>query len=104
MNTDNIQPMRDLMVVECAGRKKQTESGILLPNQAIGNNTLSGKVISTGPGDVSDKTGKLTEIDVKVDDVVLFHFNSGILLTEKGVEPLRFLLREEDILAIVDPA
>jgi co-chaperonin GroES (HSP10) len=41
------------------------------------------------------------EIDVKVGDVVLFHVNAGIKVSEHKEVPERFLLREEDILAIV---
>ena len=94
-------PMRDLMVVERFELAKTTASGIILPGAALDTNTAQGRVLSVGPGSTNEKTGEITEIDVKVGDVVLFHVNAGIKVSEHKETPERFLLREEDILAIV---
>ena len=97
-----VTPMRDLMVVEAEPRKETSAGGILLPNAALETNTLTGKVLSVGPGAIDEKTGKLVEVDVKVGDTVLFHSNAGIKVSGEKEEILKFLLREEDILAMVD--
>lgn len=97
-----VKPMRDLMVVERFELKKVTEGGIILPGQTLESNTASGKVLSVGDGAFDEKTKTFTEVDVKVGDIVLFHTNSGIKVSEDKETPERFLLREEDILAIVD--
>lgn len=94
-------PMRDLMVVERFELAKVSQGGILLPNSTLETNTAQGRVLSVGPGLVSDKTGEITEVDLKVGDVVLFHVNAGIKVSEHKAVPEKFLLREEDILAIV---
>lgn len=94
-------PMRDMIVVEKDSRPETTEGGIVLPGKINQEATAKGKVLQVGEGVINDKTGELTEVDVHVGDVVLFHHTSGILLTEKGVLPEQYLLREEDILAIV---
>lgn len=94
-------PMRDLMVVERDEQPAVSEGGILLPNAILESNTARGRVIQRGPGLVNDKTGEFIEIDVQVGDVVLFHANGGIKVSEHKEKPERYLLREEDILAIV---
>lgn len=98
----DVTPMRDLMVVESEEVQKVSQGGILLPGAALESNTRTGRVISVGPGAESEKTGEITEVDVKVGDVVLFHVNSGIKVSGDREKPERFLLREEDILAMVD--
>lgn len=98
----NVQtPMRDMLVVEKEIRRDKTEGGILLPGQIMEAATAQGKVLQVGEGVVNDKTGELVNVDVQVGDIVLFHNTSGIRLTEKGVQPEQYLLREEDVLAIV---
>ena len=97
---NELTPMRDLMVVERFELPKVSQGGIFLPNSVLETNTAQGRVLSVGPGDISPKTGKIMEIDVKVGDVVLFHVTAGIKVSE-AKEPERFLLREEDILAII---
>lgn len=94
-------PMRDLMVVERFEIAKVSQGGILLPGQALESKTAQGRVLAIGPGEVATKTGEIMEIDVKVGDVVLFHVTAGIKVSEDKETPERFLLREEDILAIV---
>lgn len=98
---DNVTPMRDLMVVEREVLKMVSSGGIYLPGKALEGNTARGKVIARGDGSTSDKTGVTTEIDVQVGDTVLFHAGIGIKLSAPKVQPERWLLREEDILAIV---
>ena len=93
-------PMRDLMVVERFEVPKVSEGGILLTGATLSTNTATGKVLAVGPGDTNPTTGEIIEIDVKVGDVVLFHMNAGIKVSEDKETPERFLLREEDILAI----
>lgn len=98
---DNVIPMRDLMVVVKDTQPAVSSGGILLPGAITETNTARGTVISTGPGALKEKTGDVVEIDVRVGDIVLFHNNSGIKVSENKELPERWLLREEDILAIV---
>lgn len=98
---DNVVPMRDLMVVEKVITPPTSAGGIFLPGKVTEGNTCRGTVISRGDGATNEKTGDLIEIDVQVGDVVLFHLNAGIRVSEEKELPERWLLREEDILAIV---
>ena len=95
-------PMRDLMVVERFELVKTTAGGILLPGDALDTNTAKGRVLTVGPGALDPKTGELKEVDVKVGDTVLFHMQAGIKVSDDGETPELFLLREEDILVMID--
>lgn len=95
------QPMRDMLVVERFTPEKVTASGIILPGETLDTNTVRGRVVSVGPGTVNEKTGEIVEIDVKVGDVVLFRSGSGMKVSEPKSEKEQYLLREEDILAIL---
>lgn len=95
------QPLRDMLVVERFNQEKVTAAGIILPGATLETNTATGRVLSVGPGTECDKTGEITEIDVRVGDVVLFHSGAGMKVSEDKALPEQFLLREEDILAII---
>lgn len=95
------KPLRDLMVVERFEKTELTEGGIFLPGQSLESNTVQGIIRSMGGGATNEKTGEFIEIDVKVGDVVLFHANAGIKVSEAREVPERYLIREEDVLAIV---
>lgn len=99
---NNVTPMRDLMVVERFEEQRVSQGGIVLPGASLETNTAKGRVLTMGEGAINEKTGEIMEIDVKVGDVVLFHFNSGIKVSGDREKPERYLLREEDILAIVE--
>jgi chaperonin GroES len=98
----DVKPMRDLMVVERFTKNEVTAGGILLPGQIMDTKTAMGKVLVVGDGAFSEKTGETVPTDVKVGDTVLFHTDSGIKVSGDRDPIQRFLLREEDILAMVD--
>lgn len=95
------KPLRDLMVVERFEKTELSEGGIYLPGNALESNTVQGIIRSIGGGTTNEKTGDVVEIDVKIGDVVLFHANAGIKVSSAREVPERFLIREEDVLAIV---
>jgi co-chaperonin GroES (HSP10) len=95
------KPLRDLMVVERFEKTELSEGGIFLPGNTLESNTVQGIIRSIGGGTTNEKTGDVVEIDVKIGDVVLFHANAGIKVSSPREVPERFLIREEDVLAIV---
>lgn len=99
--TETITPLFDKLIVERQPRAEKTAGGLYLPNDIDGDTTTQGRVLSVGPGVTNEKTGVITEIDVKVGDVVLFHNNAGIKVSGYKETPERVMLREEDVLAIV---
>ena len=94
----NLRPLGDRVVVKPLEREEVTRSGIVLPDTAK-EKPQQGEVLAVGPGRTLD-SGERVVPDVKEGDRVLFAKYSG---TEFKLEQEELLiLRESDILAIVD--
>ncbi|MEN6404836.1 MAG: co-chaperone GroES [Thermoguttaceae bacterium] len=93
-----LQPLGDRVVVEREESETMTAGGIVLPDSAKDKPTR-GKVVSVGEGRLSD-TGVRCPLQVKVGDRVLFSSYAGDSF-KVGTREL-LLLREEDILAVIE--
>ena len=93
-----IQPLGDRVVVRRADAEEVTAGGIVLPDSAK-DKPARGTVLSVGEGQLLDD-GTRKALQVKKGDRVLFSSYAG--------EPLKLgdqelmLMREEDILAIIE--
>ena len=74
-----------------------TASGIIIPETGQGRPEQA-LVKAVGPG--RREEGELVPVDVQVGDVVYFVRHSGVPIDNSGEEQL--VLREQDILAVVD--
>lgn len=92
-----IKPLHDRIVLKPSDKETTTASGIILPDSAQ-EKPLRGTVIAVGPGKQLD-TGKLSQMDVSVGDVVLFGKYSGTDVQIEGEDLV--ILRQEDVLAIL---
>ena len=95
----NLRPLGDRVIVEPIEREETTAYGIVLPETAKGK-PQEGRVLAVGPGRLDDN-GHRVEMDVKVDDRILYAKYGGTevkLDSEKKV----LILRESDILAIIE--
>jgi chaperonin GroES len=93
-----IRPLGDRVVVEPLEAEEKTKGGIILPDTAK-EKPQEGKVVAVGKGKVNDK-GEVIPMEVKVGDKVLYGKYAG---TEVTVDDKQYIiLREEDILAIVE--
>jgi chaperonin GroES len=93
-----IRPLHDRILVERLEEKEVKKGGIIIPDTAK-EKPQEAKVIAVGNGKVT-KDGKKIPLDVKAGDRILFGKYSG---SEVKVEDKEYLiLREEDILAILD--
>ena len=92
-----IQPLGDRVLVEPLEAEDKTESGIVIPDTAK-EKQQKGRVVAVGKGRVTDE-GKLTPLEVKVDDNVLYGRYSGTEVKIRGNDYL--ILKEEDILGII---
>ncbi len=97
MEKSKIQPLGDRVLIEPLEAEEKTASGIVIPDSAR-EKQQKGKVIAIGKGRVSDE-GKLTPLQVKVNDQVLFGRYSGTEVKIAGNEYL--IVKEEDILGII---
>jgi chaperonin GroES len=94
-----IRPLQDRVIVRRLEEQvEKTKGGIIIPDTAK-EKPQQGKVIAVGKGKVNDD-GKLTPLDVKVGDTILFGKYSGSEVKLDGEEHL--IMREEDILGVVE--
>ena len=94
-----IRPLQDRVIVKRIEEAvEKTKGGIIIPDTAK-EKPQQGKVIAVGKGKVNDD-GKVTPLDVKVGDTILFGKYSGSEIKVDGEEHL--IMREEDILGVVE--
>jgi chaperonin GroES len=93
-----LQPLGDRVVVERDTFDEVTAGGIVLPDSAK-DKPARGTVVSIGDGKLLED-GSRGEFQVKVGDHVLFSSYAGETFKVGDDEVL--LMREEDILAIID--
>ncbi len=95
-----IRPLGDRIVIRRSEAQEKTTGGILLPDSAK-NKPQRGKVLATGPGRML-KDGTRRPLQVKEGDTVLFTTWAGDEFRE-GFKPEAILLmREEDVLAVIE--
>jgi chaperonin GroES len=70
-----FRPLHDRVVVKRVTADQKTAGGIIIPDTAA-EKPSEGEVLGVGPGG-RDESGKLTPLDVKVGDRVLFGKWSG---------------------------
>ncbi len=93
-----IRPLQDRVLVERTEEEETTAGGIIIPDTAK-EKPQEGRVVAAGKGKPRDDGG-ITPLDVKQGDRVLFGKYAGTDVTLDGEEYV--ILREEDVLAIVD--
>ena len=92
-----IRPLQDRLLLRPSEGEEKTAGGIIIPDTAK-EKPQEGTVIAAGKGKVRED-GKLTPLDVKVGDRVLYGKYSGSEVTVAGEKHV--ILREEDVLAIL---
>jgi chaperonin GroES len=93
-----FRPLQDRVVVKRLEGEEKTKGGIIIPD-TVKEKPQEGKIIAVGPGG-RDETGKLTPLDVKAGDRILFGKWSGTEVKIDGEELI--IMKESDILGIVD--
>jgi chaperonin GroES len=95
-----VKPLGDRIVVRRHEAQEKTSGGILLPDAAK-NKPQKGKVLSVGPGRML-KDGTRRALQVKEGDTVLFTTWAGDEFKEGRSRDEILLMREEDVLAVLD--
>ena len=93
-----FRPLHDRVLVRRMPEEMKTAGGLIIPDTAK-EKPQRGEIVAAGKGRVTDD-GKVTPLDVKVGDKVLFGKYSGTELKLNGEEYL--MMREEDILGIMN--
>ena len=94
-----IKPLGDRIVIKRFEAQERTAGGIVLPDSAK-DKPQKGKVLAVGPGKLV-KDGTRRPLQVKVGDTVLFTNWAGDEFKESRGENI-LLMREEDVLAVID--
>ena len=93
-----FKPLHDRVVVSRFSEETKTAGGIILPDTAQ-EKPSEGTVVTVGSG-VRGEDGKITPLDVKKGDHVLFGKFGGTEIKVDGEELM--ILRESDILGIIE--
>ncbi|WP_141735404.1 co-chaperone GroES [Oligoflexus tunisiensis] len=93
-----VRPLQDRVVIKPLNSETKTAGGIIIPDNAQ-EKPVEGEVIGVGNGRVL-KDGSVVKPELKVGDRVLYSKYAGNEIKINGVDHL--IMREEDILAIVD--
>ena len=92
-----FRPLHDRVVVKRLEGEEKSKGGIIIPD-TVKEKPQEGKIIAVGPGG-RDETGKLTPLDVKAGDRVLFGKWSGTEVKIDGDDLL--IMKESDVLGVV---
>jgi chaperonin GroES len=92
-----FHPLHDRVVVRRLEGEEKTKGGIIIPDNAK-EKPQEGEVVAVGPGG-RDEAGKLTPMDVKKGDKVLFGKWSGTEVKVDGQDLL--IMKESDIMGVL---
>ena len=92
-----FRPLHDRVVIQRIEAEAKSAGGIIIPDTAR-EKPQQGRVSAVGPGG-RDESGKLTPVDVKVGDRILFGKWSG---TEVKIDDVEYLImKESDIMGVL---
>ena len=95
-----FHPLGDRVAVRRVEEEARTRGGIIIPD-TVKEKPQEGAVVAVGPG-VLDEHGKRVPMAVKPGDSILFGKWSGSEVKIDGEDLL--IMKESDILGLVDPA
>ena len=92
-----FKPLHDRVLVERVEQDVKSAGGIIIPD-TVQEKPMEGKVIAVGSG-TRGEDGKITPLDVKAGDKILFGKWSGTEVTIDGTEMI--IMKESDIMGII---
>ena len=92
-----FRPLHDRVLVRRIEAQEKTAGGIIIPDTAK-EKPQEGEVLSVGSGERGDD-GKVTPLDVKAGDKILFGKWSGSEVKLEGEDLI--IMKESDVLGIV---
>jgi chaperonin GroES len=93
-----FRPLHDRVVVKRLEEDTKTAGGIIIPD-TVKEKPQQGEIVAIGPGG-RDESGKITPLDVKVGDKVLFGKWSGTEVKIDGKDLL--IMKESDIMGVLE--
>jgi chaperonin GroES len=95
-----FRPLHDRVVVRRLDAEEKSKGGIIIPDTAK-EKPQEGEVVAVGPG-ARDENGKVTALDVRAGDRILFGKWSGTEVRIDGEELL--IMKESDIMGVIEGA
>ena len=95
-----FRPLHDRVLVRRIEAEEKTAGGIIIPDSAK-EKPSEGEIVAVGSGTKAED-GKVTPLDVKVGDRVLFGKWSGTEVKLDGEELM--IMKESDIFGVLSPA
>ena len=92
-----LKPLHDRVLVERGAQDVKSAGGFIIP-ATVQEKPMEGKVIAVGSG-TRGEDGKITPLDVKAGDKILFGKWSGTEVTIDGTEMI--IMKESDIMGII---
>ena len=92
-----FRPLHDRVLVRRIEAEEKTAGGIIIPDSAK-EKPSEGEVVAVGNG-LKDNNGKVTALDVKAGDTILFGKWSGTEVKVDGEDLI--IMKESDILGII---
>jgi len=93
----NFRPLHDRVLVRRVEAEEKTAGGIIIPDTAK-EKPQEGEVVAAGTGSKAED-GKITPLDVKAGDKILFGKWSGTEVKVNGEDLL--IMKESDILGVL---
>ncbi|MDO9488260.1 MAG: co-chaperone GroES [Sphingomonadaceae bacterium] len=94
----NFRPLHDRVLVRRVDAEEKTSGGIIIPDTAK-EKPQEGEIVAVGSG-TRGEDGKVTPLDVKAGDRILFGKWSGTEVRVDGEDLL--IMKESDVLGIVE--
>ena len=91
-----FRPLHDRVLIKVLDSEEKTAGGLIIPDTAK-EKPLEGEAVAVGPG-AKTEDGKISPMDVKVGDIVLFGKWSGTEVKINGTE--YSIMKESDIMGI----
>jgi chaperonin GroES len=93
-----FRPLHDRVLVRRVEQEQKTSGGIIIPDTAQ-EKPMEGEIIAVGAGH-KNEDGKVSPLDVKAGDFVLFGKWSGTEIKVDGEDLL--IMKESDILGVIE--
>jgi chaperonin GroES len=93
-----FRPLHDRVLVRRLGSEEKTAGGIIIPDSAQ-EKPMEGEIVAVGTGSKADD-GKVTPLDVKAGERVLFGKWSGTEVQVDGEELV--IMKESDIMGVIE--
>ena len=98
MAKTKFRPLHDRVVVKRIEGEAKSKGGIIIPD-TVKEKPQEGEVVAVGPG-ARDESGKLTPVELKPGERVLFGKWSGTEVKIDGEELL--IMKETDVMGVIE--